>query len=178
MKIVLLTGSPHRHGASNMLADRFAEGAQEAGHEVYRFDCASASVHPCIGCDSCRKEDSKGCVFRDDMPELNPKLLEADAIVFASPIYYFGLSAQIKTVIDRFYANNTALMGGKKCALLLAAGDPYEHNMEGARLTFELMAHYLQWDIVDMVFGDGCYTPQDMAATGYPNHAYQLGLRF
>ena len=112
MKIVMMTGSAHLHGTTATLADRFQQGALDAGHEVYRFDAAFQDVHPCIGCDKCRRTGT--CTFAaDDMKLLNPHLLAADAVVFVSPIYYFTINAQLKAVIDRFYANNEVLMGGK-----------------------------------------------------------------
>ena len=116
MNIVLLTGSAHRSGTTATLAREFQRGAEDAGHEVFRFDAAFHDVHPCIGCDRCRREGV--CTFAaDDMKRLNPHLLAAEAVVFVSPIYYFDLSAQLKAVIDRFYANDDALHGGKRALL-------------------------------------------------------------
>ena len=101
MKIVMMTGSAHRNGTTATLAGRFQQGALDAGHEVYRFDAAFQDVHPCIGCDKCRRTGT--CTFAaDDMKLLNPHLLAADAVVFVSPIYYFTINAQLKAVIDRF----------------------------------------------------------------------------
>ena len=92
MKIVMMTGSAHRHGTTATLADRFQQGALDAGHEVYRFDAAFQDVHPCIGCDKCHRTGT--CTFAaDDMKLLNPHLLAADAVVFVSPIYYFTINA-------------------------------------------------------------------------------------
>ena len=108
MKIVMITGSPHRHGTSALLADAFIQGAQEAGHTVFRFDAAFQELHPCRACERCHNTD-KGCIYKDGMEELNPHLLEADLVAFASPIYYYDWSAQLKLAIDRFYANSTAL---------------------------------------------------------------------
>ena len=80
MKIVMMTGSAHRNGTTATLADRFQQGALDAGHEVYRFDAAFQDVHPCIGCDKCRRTGT--CTFAaDDMKLLNPHLLAADAVV-------------------------------------------------------------------------------------------------
>lgn len=176
MKIVVLTGSPHKNGASNLLADRFVAGAEEAGHEVLRFDCAGAAVHPCIACDACRRNEG-ACVFSDDMAQLMPRLMEADAVVFASPVYYFGLSAQLKTVIDRFYGSNSALMGGKRTALLLASGGEYDRNLEGVVLQFEIMAEYMQWENIGVIYADACSSRADAEKTDAPARAYQLGQR-
>ena len=74
MKIVMITGSPHKHGTAAALAAQFAQGAAAAGHTVVRFDTAFQKVHPCIACEQCHTTD-KGCVFQDDMRSLDPELL-------------------------------------------------------------------------------------------------------
>ena len=130
IKIVIITGSAHRHGTTATLTDHFQRGVESAGHEVFRFDAAFKNVHPCIGCDKCNRTGE--CTFvADDMKELTPHLLEADAVVFVSPIYYFDINAQLKSVIDRFYANNPALMGKKKTVLITAMADPDKKDRLG-----------------------------------------------
>ena len=104
MKILLITGSPRKNGNSNTLASHFARGAQEAGHELARFDCAFKDVHPCTACNSCGMDGP--CVFQDDFDFVRGHIVQADLVAFASPMYYFGFSAQLKAVIDRFYAIN------------------------------------------------------------------------
>lgn len=99
MKIAVLTGSPHKNGTTALLADRFIEGARAKGHEVYRFDAAFRNIHPCLGCDACGM--SGPCVHKDDIEtEAIQKFMEADIIALVSPVYYFALTAQLKTVID------------------------------------------------------------------------------
>ena len=89
-------------------------------------------MHPCIGCDKCVRTGE--CTFAaDDMKELNPHLPEADAVIFVSPIYYFDFNAQLKAVIDRFYANNEALMGKKKAVFLTAMADAGSRRLPPAR---------------------------------------------
>ena len=85
MKVLVITGSAHKNGTTAYLAQKFIEGATEAGHVVFRFDAAFKNVHPCIACEKCHRTGS--CAFQDDMNELNPHLLEADVIVLVSPIY-------------------------------------------------------------------------------------------
>lgn len=115
MMIVVLTGSPRRNGNTNHLADQFIKGAKEAGHEVFRFDAATSQVHPCIGCNHCGMDGP--CVYDDDFTRLlRPQIIKAALVVFCSPMYYFGFSAQLKAVIDRFYAINGTLHTRKKCA--------------------------------------------------------------
>lgn len=174
MKIVVLTGSPHKSGTTAALTEQFLLGAAEAGHEVFRFDAAQKDVHPCIACEHCHTTD-QGCVFSDGMAELNPHLMTADAIVLVSPIYYFGLSAQLKTVIDRFYANNAALKAPKKAALILAMADKPVETADGAVLSYQRMVQYLGWEDVGTVLATGCATASDLEQTPFPIQAYKLG---
>ena len=175
MKVLVITGSPHRQGTSATLADAFIQGAQEAGHEVTRFDAAFKNVHPCIACERCHTTDL-GCTFQDDMSELNSLLLAADAVVFASPIHYFGMSASITAVVGRFYANNAALQTPKKSALLLACTDTETWVPEGAIHTFQNISRYLKWDVSGIVTAMGCPDREAVLKTVFPQQAYELGL--
>ena len=88
MKIVILEGSPHKKGSSNMLAEQFVKGAKEAGHNVEILDVAHMDMHPCIGCEHCGMNGE--CVHSDDNHIIRDTLLESDMVVFVTPIYYFG----------------------------------------------------------------------------------------
>ena len=177
MKIVVITGSPHRKGTSFLLADRFIEGAKEAGHEIYRFDAAFEEVHPCIACEKC-ENGVQTCVFADSMEKLNPHLLAADMVVFVSPVYYFGMAAQIKTVIDRFYGNNEALCGQKKkTALLMTAADDTIGVMRGSVSHYEDMIGYLGWEDCGRILAVGCGVREDIEASDYPQRAWELGRK-
>ena len=173
MKVLVITGSAHKNGTSAYLAQKFIEGAAESGHEVFRFDAAFKKVHPCIGCDKCQSAGS--CAFQDDMNELNPKLLEADAVVFVSPIYYYGLNAQIKMVIDRFYANDAKLHGSKKAAIMLTMADTTAESAEGALGSFKGMTKYLEWEPVGSVVATNSWTLELLQKTDFPRQAYELG---
>ena len=131
MKVLVITGSPHKNGTTAALAEQFIAGAKAAGHEVTRFDAAFKQVHPCIACEKCHTADA-GCVFKDDMEELNPLLFAADAVAFVSPAYYYTVSAQIKAAIDRFYANDAALYKGKKAVLITMSPTPMWRNVNTA----------------------------------------------
>ena len=117
MKILVITGSPRKNGNSNFLVDNFIKGAQEKGHKVVRFDSAFKKVHPCIACNKCGMNGD--CVFNDDFNFVRDNIVDADMVLFATPMYYFGISAQIKTVIDRFYAINGKIHVPKKAALFM-----------------------------------------------------------
>ena len=107
MKILVMESSPHKHGSSNLLAAEFIRGATEAGHQTQVFDVARSDLRPCLGCDACGMSGS--CVQKDGMEELRRRILASDMVVFVTPLYYFGMSAQLKTAIDRFYSFNDEL---------------------------------------------------------------------
>ncbi|MBP3326407.1 MAG: flavodoxin family protein [Coprococcus sp.] len=174
MKVLVITGSPHKNGTTAILAEKFINGATEAGHEVSCFNAAFKNVHPCIACEKCHNTDT-GCAFKDDMEELNPKLLEADAIIFISPIYYYAMNAQIKTVIDRFYANDAALHKNKKAALIVTMADDTTESADGAIASFKGMTNFLEWDIAGIITGVACGDVDALNKTDYPEQAYALG---
>ncbi len=174
MKITIISGSAHKNGTSALLVDKFIEGATEAGHEVFRFDAAFKSVHGCIGCDTCVTK-SNGCVFKDDMQELNPHILEADVLVFASPVYYYNINAQIKVVIDRFYANNSSLQEKKKAVLMVTMADDCIESAEGPATFFFNFCQYMKWENGGMIVAMDCWSRADIEKTNYPQQAYELG---
>lgn len=175
MKIVVLTGSPHRKGTSKVLADEFTRGAEEAGHEVFTFNSHFEDVSPCKACNYCKDHDNQ-CINKDAMEELNPKLLEADLIAFVSPLYYFGFTAQIKTVIDRFYGKNPLLMEQtKKTVLLGTSGDNQDWTMSALVLNYENIVKYYDWKDVGSVLAIGCPVTEMIDNSDYPQKAYELG---
>lgn len=107
MKIVLLLGSPNRQGSSRMLAESFRQGAEEAGHTVELIDAAHSNIHPCTGCIRCGYEGP--CSQKDDVDAIRAKILGADMMVFVTPLYYYGMSAQLKAMVDRFCAFNASI---------------------------------------------------------------------
>lgn len=173
MKILVLEGSPHKKGSSNLLADNFIKGAIEKGHEVKVFDTAHSKIGACQGCNACMSTGE--CIQKDDMTEIKNLILNTDMIVFVSPIYYFGISAQLKTVIDRFYSFNSSIMNkGYKSALIVAAWDNSEQVTSFARDHYLGICSYLGFENKGMIIGGGCGTPQMTQNTKYPQAAYEL----
>lgn len=173
MKILVITGSPRRKGNSAILADNFIKGAEEAGHTVFRFDAAFKKVHPCTGCNHCGMDGP--CVFNDDFNEVRSNIIDADAVVFASPMYYFGLSAQIKTVIDRFYAINGQIHVSKKTALLMTYADTVAKEAQPILSHYETLINYLGWEDCGRVIASGVWTAGSVKNTKFPEQAYKLG---
>lgn len=174
MKITVITGSPHKKGTSALLADEFIRGALENGHDVFRFDAAFEKIGSCLGCDKCILDGT--CIQKDAMEKLNPKLITSDVVVFVTPLYYFGMSAQLKSVVDRFYAINSKLTGDKKTAILMAtAYDENDWTMESLVKHYETVIQYLKWKDSGKVLACGCGMRSDIENSKYPALAYQLG---
>lgn len=126
-KVLILSGSPRVNGNSSLLSDEFARGAKEAGHVVEKIDVAKKNVKGCLGCNGCYRNDGI-CIQKDDMAEIREKMLEADVIVLASPIYFYSMSAQLKTVIDRTYAFYQELAGKEFYYLITCGADAMEYT--------------------------------------------------
>lgn len=122
MKVLILNGSPRPKGNTIALAAAFAEGAKSVGHDVETVNVARLKVTGCLGCEYCHSVGAGKCVQKDDMQELYPKLADAEMILIASPVYYWGFTGQMESVISRFYAPGQP--AAKKYALLLSSGSP------------------------------------------------------
>jgi multimeric flavodoxin WrbA len=155
-RILIIKGSPREQGNSSVLADQVAEGAGETGATTESIFLHGMDIRPCRGCDNCRT--TRACVITDDMQALFPKLLAADAIVLASPIYWFTFSAQMKTCIDRWYSLwNIASepFKNKPIGIVLTYGDTdlYTSGCINAIHTFEAMFRFLEAPIEGWVYG-------------------------
>lgn len=173
MNILVLTGSPRKNGNSNTLAEHFIRGAKEAGHTVTRFDAAFHDVHPCTGCNSCGMNGP--CVFRDDFSLVREPLLQADVVAFATPMYYFGMSAQLKTVIDRFYAVSSLLHTPKKAVLMMTYANNSARNESPILTHYEVLLEYLGWTDAGRVIAPGMWPAGAVARSRFPEQAYALG---
>lgn len=174
MNIVVLTGSPRRNGNTNYLAERFITGAKENGHEVFRFDCAAQKVAGCMACNRCGMDGD--CVLKDDFGLVRQHLIDADMVVFVTPMYYFGFSAQLKSVIDRFYALNGRIKGApKKTAFMMAYANTAEDEAQPMLLHYRTLARYLNWEDMGTVVAPGVWTAGAIKNTCYGDEAYRLG---
>ena len=173
MKILVLTGSPRKNGNSATLADSFIRGAKEAGHSIERFDAAFKKVHPCIACNSCGMNGP--CVFKDDFEFVRKHIIEADCVVFATPMYYFGISAQLKSVIDRFYAINGSIHVPKKAVLLMTYANTAASEAVPIKSHYDVLLKYLGWTDAGQVIAPGVWPVGAVNDTKYPEQAYLLG---
>ena len=122
MKIAIFNGSPRKENTFAM-AEAFREGAEQAGHEVEIYHVGQMKIAGCLGCDYCHTKGEGSCVQKDDLEKIMPAYREADVIVFASPIYYFAMTAQIEAAIQRVYCIGKPARA-KKAVLLLSSASP------------------------------------------------------
>ncbi len=175
MKIVVITSSPHskEESTSIYLADRFTEGARSAGHKVFTFDAAHEETHPCQGCDKCGMDGP--CIFKDAIEnKLMPKMLEADLIVLTTPLYYFGMSAQLKVIVDRFYSR-TGKLHGKKSIMMATAYNSADWTMEALVNHYETLVRYMEWQDVGQVMATGCGARSLVEKSSFADMAYKIG---
>ena len=179
--VVILKGSPREKGNSSVLADQVAAGAQAAGAQVESFFLQNMNIEPCNACDACH-ENGEGCILEDDMQGLYPKLSSADAIVIASPVYWFTMSAQTKLCIDRWYAlegpQGNALTG-KQIGIVLTYGDtdPFTSGAINAIRAFQDMFRYIRANIVGIVYGTALNVGDVQKQPDLLERAYKLGQR-
>ena len=138
MKIAVFNGSPRKENTAALI-DAFCEGAKEAGHEVEVYHVGRMKIAGCLGCGYCHTKGEGNCIQKDDIEKIMPAYKEADMIVFASPIYYFTMTAQMEAAIQRVFCIGKPAKA-KKAALLLSSGSPGVY--EGACAQFKEYLRY------------------------------------
>ena len=179
-RIVIAVGSPRKKGNSAKLAELVAKGAKEGGARVETFYLNRMNISPCQACMKCQKKGANGCAIQDDMTALYPKLEEADAIVIASPVYWFNLSAQTKLFIDRWFAKGVEeknIFKGKSVAVLLTYGDtdPFRSGAVNGLRSIQDMCAYLGANVAGMVYGSANEPGEIAKNETLLDEAYQLG---
>jgi multimeric flavodoxin WrbA len=181
-QIIILKGSPRQKGNSSTLADQAAEGARAAGAQVESFIVHDMDIRPCDACDACREMGGGICIVKDDMQILYPKLLKADAILIASPVYWFNVSAQTKLWIDRLYAFGSAelnLLSGKRFGIILTYEDPdpFVSGAVNPLRALQDMIRYIHAELVGMVYGSAHHVGDVLKQPELMQKAYQLGQK-
>lgn len=174
-KIVVITGSPRKNGNSFAMTDAFIKAAEAKGHIVTRFDAAMMKIGGCHACETCFKT-GKACSFDDDFNLIAPAILEADAIVFTMPVYWYSIPAQIKGVIDRLFSLVVGGkdVAGKACALITSCEEDDMSVMDGVRIPIERSAALLKWHMVGEVLIPGVLNVGDIEKTDGCNQAAAL----
>lgn len=178
-KIVVITGSPRKNGNSFAMTDTFIRAAQEKGHTVTRFDAALKKVGGCRACETCFPT-GKACTFDDDFNTIAPAILEADAVVFTMPVYWYSIPAQIKGVIDRLFSFVVGGkdIAGKECALIACCEEDDMSVMDGVRIPMERSAALLKWKMVGEVLIPSVLNAGDIEKTDGCEKAAALADKF
>lgn len=179
MKIVVITGSPRKKGNSFAMTDAFIQEAEKRGHTIRRFDAAFLKIGGCHACMTCYKT-GKACSFDDDFNDIAPAVLEADAVVFTMPVYWYSIPAQIKGAIDRLFSLVVGgkEVAGKKCALIACCEEEDTTVLDGVRIPMERTAALLQWEIVGEVLIPGVLNEGDIDHTDGCRQAAALADKF
>jgi multimeric flavodoxin WrbA len=151
MKIVSIFGSPRKKGNTAKVLNWVEDELRSLGHEVERVNTTDYTVNPCLECYTCtKKPDEPGCPQKDDCVSIMNKMIAADAILYASPLFCWSWSAQIKPLIDRHFclvtgaytADWKSLIAGKRTGLVMTSGGPVESNADLAVKQFEALMNY------------------------------------
>lgn len=187
MKKILIVSSGRPNGNTAQLSEAFSRGAQDAGHQVEIASLTKLKVNGCLGCNACRY--GKPCVQQDDFAELIPKISEADLLVFASPLYFWTITARLKAFIERFYGiaeeDPAPPMGRyekypeKDCALLVTAADNFFWTFNQASSYYQFaVVNYLGFQDKGMLLAGGCGESNGKPAiekTAWLEKAYMFG---
>lgn len=174
-KIVILVGSMRKGGNTDLLAQSFAKGASK-NNIVELVSVADYSINPCIGCNSCFTRGNNLCFQNDDMTEIYDKLRNADIVAVASPVYFYGISAQLKAVIDRLHTPMRNEFHIKKLALLLVGAATLPELFDPIKMQYQLILNFFHLKDLGMVLVRGVKEKGDILKTEALEQAYNLGL--
>ena len=155
------------------MSEEFARGAREAGNDVERIDLRTLKISGCLGCRYCYSHGGE-CVQKDDMGVVTDAISTAEMVVFASPIYWFDITAQLKTVIDRMYSRGSVGFNFSKTALLLNSGA--DNVYDAAVAQYKAMTSYLKWQDMGIVTAPDLKEKGAVKDSPAMEEAYRLGL--
>lgn len=169
MRITTLLGSARAKGNTAIVLGWVEETLESMGHQVERINLNKKSIQGCLGCAKCREvPDEIACVQKDDAVTIMEKMIASNATLFASPVYFWGFSAQIKALIDRGYSlvanyhrpGHTSLMAGRNVGLLVTGAGSYENNAEGLFTSFDRIVDFLLARKSGELYVGGCTSPE------------------
>ena len=173
-KVLILSGSPRKCGNSDLLCDEFIRGATDAENNVEKIWIPAKKIGYCRACYYC-KHHNGGCCIKDDMAEVLQKMLAADVLVLASPVYFYSVDAQMKAVIDRTVARWLEFKD-KEFYYIMTAAEDEEHTMDCTLECFRGLAACFEGSKeMGVIRGKGVYDKGEIRDTPYMNQAYEMG---
>ena len=173
-KVLVLSGSPRKAGNSEMLCDQFIEGALGSDHQVEKIFLRDKEINYCIACEACQRNQGK-CSIDDDMTEILEKMIGADVIVMATPVYFYTLDAQMKTLIDRCVARYTEIKNKEFYFIMTAAVERkqmLERTLECFRGFTDCLTGASEKGVV---YGTGAWKKGDIEGSPAMKQAYEYG---
>lgn len=175
-KVLILSGSPRKGGNSDLLCDEFMKGAAEAGNETEKIFIRDKKIGYCNACYYCSSNNGV-CAIKDDMAEILDKIQASDVIVMASPVYFYSIDAQMKTLIDRCVSRWTAI-SDKEFYYIMTAAEDSSTVMDCTLECFRGFAACLDNSVEKgVIYGKGVYEKGDIKNTPYMKEAYEMGKR-
>lgn len=172
--VLILSASPRKGGNSERLCDQFMLGAKESGNEVEKIFFRDKKINYCVGCDFCVNNDGH-CVQKDDVAEILEKMIKADVIIMATPVYYYTMNGQMKTFIDRTCARHEEL-NNKEFYFILAAADP---NKEAMKATVDGFRGFMKClkepKEKGIIYGTGAWEKGEIEGKEAMKEAYEMG---
>lgn len=171
-KVLIISGSPRKNGNSDILCDEFEKGASEAGHQVEKIRLQEKKIGYCMACYYCK--NTKECMQKDDMTEIIAKLIGADVIVLATPVYFYSMDGQLKTMIDRVLPRYTEVANKDFYFIATAAAGrrAMERTMDSMRGFTDCLP---EADVKKMIYGEGTYQKGEVIGTPAMREAYEAG---
>ena len=181
-RVLIVAASPRKNGNSTILALKAAEGVKSAGGEADMVSIGNLKIAPCNACDACRAKPDAGCVIKDDMQPLYQKIRDAQGIIFATPVYWFNMSAQMKLFIDRTYAvydEGVYAFTGKDVGVILTYEDEDVFVSGGinALRSFQDICGYVRANLVGKVYGSAGKAGDVQANGKLLQKAHDLGRK-
>lgn len=174
-KVLILSGSPRKGGNSDTLCDEFMRGAIDAGNDVEKIWIQGRKVSPCIACYHCKNHGGE-CAIKDDMAEILTKMLAADVIVLASPVYFYSISAQLKAVIDRTVARWLDFKG-KEFYYIMTAAEDSDTVMNCTLECMRGLAECLEGSVEKgVIYGKGVYQKGEISNHPALMRAYSMAM--
>ena len=172
--IVVLSGSPRKGGNTDGLVAAFIKGAESASKNAVSFRVADMKINGCMGCGHCVFQEKGVCIQKDDMHEIMNALLKADALVLASPIYFYNVTAQLKIAIDRMCSlgDNPPI---KRAVMLMTCGDESETAAESAIVMHKRVCDYFAWETAGILVATKVFMPGDIEGHEVLDKAKVLG---
>ena len=183
MNILLLQGGARKNGNTARVLEWVTEELLRLGHEVQAVNLHSKNLKGCMGCAKCKNTlDAPACIQKDDMIDILDSMVKSQAVIFSSPLYFWGVNAQLKSVIDRTYSLYTtapehiSLVEGQRQGLLMTGGGPFENNAQEAFTAFGRMQKYHKSINAAELFVGGCSTP-DKLDDSVKEQAYEFARK-